>query len=261
MRKLIALLLLLPPVLSPQSVYAHAFGQLYTLPIPVWLYLYGGGAAILISFILIGYFVGASGNRESFRTFNISKLPLVHFLTSDKVKFFLKLSSILLFSLTVAAGYIGNKTPIDNFSPLFVWIIFWLGFTYLTALFGNLWNLLNPWKIIIELVENIKGSEFKGFILLPKNIGYFPALLFFYIFIWLELLSNGWGVRPVYLSNLIVLYTAANLLGAILLGKNIWFKYCEFFSVFFKLVAKLSPVEIKKHKLFLRPPFIGLLKD
>ena len=259
LRIIIGLLFLLPLAMFPKSTFAHAFGQLYTLPIPVWLYLYGGGAAILVSFVLIGFFVGQDYKKSSPSTFNISKLPFISLLTSNNTKFFLKVLSLLIFVLTIAAGYIGNHTATDNFSTLFVWIVFWLGFTYLTALFGNLWSIFNPWKIIVELFESLQGIEIKGLIYYPKSLGYCPALIFYYIFIWLELLSNGLGVRPAYLSTLILAYTFLNFSGVILLGKDVWFKYCEFFSVFFRLVSRLSPIEIKDGHLVLRPPFVKLL--
>jgi hypothetical protein len=47
-----------PSTFSTRPVFAHGFGQCYDLPIPLWLYLYGAGSAVLLSFFLIGYFVG-----------------------------------------------------------------------------------------------------------------------------------------------------------------------------------------------------------
>ena len=42
-------------LLAP-AVAAHGFGRLYTLPVPVWMYLYGAAAALLASFALIAWF-------------------------------------------------------------------------------------------------------------------------------------------------------------------------------------------------------------
>ena len=47
------------------SVYAHGFGQRYDLPVPLGLYVAGSGAAVALSFVVIGLFVrGAPGLRE-----------------------------------------------------------------------------------------------------------------------------------------------------------------------------------------------------
>lgn len=43
----------------PDVTLAHSFGQTYTLPVPVWMYLYGASAALVLSFVIVAYFVGA----------------------------------------------------------------------------------------------------------------------------------------------------------------------------------------------------------
>ena len=262
MRKILVFLFCSLFLIFPSSVSAHAFGQLYTLPIPVWLYLWGGGAAVLVSFILIGFFVGQKDTSFTYPKVDISRLLTIRFLTSKAFRFFLEITSLLIFALTILAGFLGPKTATDNFATIFVWIIFWLGLTYFTALLGNLWSSsINPFKILIELFEQIKINGITGLIAYPKKLGYLPALIFFYIFIWLELLSSGWGTKPAYLSSIIVVYTLINLSGVVLFGKNSWFKYCEFFSVFFALIGKISPFKITNGRIFLRPPFVGLLDE
>ena len=42
----------------PSAVYAHVFLQPYTLPVPFWLYLYAAAATLILSFAIIGMFVG-----------------------------------------------------------------------------------------------------------------------------------------------------------------------------------------------------------
>ena len=248
-------------LILPSPVSAHAFGQLYTLPIPVWLYLWGGGAAVLVSFILIGFFVGDRNKSLTYPEVEISRLVTVRFLTSKTFRFFLKITCLLIFALTILAGFLGPKTATDNFATLFVWIIFWLGLTYLAAVFGNLWNVVNPWKILAKAMEKNKSFKLDGIISYPQKLGYLPALIFYYIFIWLELISNGWGVKPVYLASIILIYSFLNFAGIILVGKKIWFKYFEFFSVFFALISKVSPIKITNGRIFLRPPFMGLLDE
>ncbi len=63
MRKVYIIFLALVLLALPSPVFAHAIGQLCTLPLPVWLYLYGGAAAVLISFVLIGLFVGRTNHN------------------------------------------------------------------------------------------------------------------------------------------------------------------------------------------------------
>jgi hypothetical protein len=46
-----------------------------------------------------------------------------------------------------------------------------------------------------------------------------------------------------------------------LFGKKDWFYYCEFFSVFYRLISKIAIIEYKEGKFLLRPPFVGALKE
>ncbi len=258
MRRILVLLITLLPLFAPRPAFAHAFGQLYTLPIPVSLYLFGGGAAVLVSFVFIGFFVRRGKNQLSYPTFEIPKLP---FLTSGHFKFLFKILSVLILILTVISGYTGSKASTENFATLFVWIIFWLGLTYISAIFGNVWNVVNPWKVIAEFFEEIKGTEIKGVISYSGKLGYYPALVFYFTFIWLELLSNGRAVMPTTLATIVLTYTLVNFLGVILFGKNIWFRYFEFFSVFWGLISKISPIGTKNGHLIVGPPFVELLDN
>jgi hypothetical protein len=220
-------------LLFPLPVSAHAFGVLYTLPLPLWLYLYGAGAALVVSFFLIGFF--AKDSTHSLPHLNLK-------INSFFISLFKSLS-LGIFILTIISGFVGSQSPIDSFAINLFWIIFLLGFTYLCAIFGNLWQAINPWKIIFSFFGNVK-PVFQY----PKKIGYLPALSFYFIWIWLELLSGGLAIRPFILSQILVIYSVITLLSTYLFGKD-WFCYGEFFSVYFNLIGKLSFFQ-KKDEIF-----------
>ena len=231
----------------PPAAYAHAFGALYTLPLPVWLYLYAGGAAVIISFLTGGFF--AKENQQIvFRKSYLFKIK-------DSVIFLAKTISLILFLTVILSGFSGKQSPVENFATNFFWIIFYLGFTYLSALFGNIWPALNPWKTIAEWFGNLKPV-----IPYPKKISYFPALQFFFLLIWGELLSGGLFVRPKVLSILLLLYSSITFLAVYIFGR-VWFKYGEFFSVFFNFVSKVSPFGYSERGVYLRAPFSSLLGE
>ncbi len=226
---------------------AHAFGILYNLPVPFWMYLYGGAAAIVVSFLIIGYFFNQTEQGVSYPTKNFANLN-PRFLT------IIKIVSVFLFLLTILTGLLGENSSFSNFNMTFFWIIFALGLTYMIALVGNIYAFINPWKVLTEWF----GDKFNGLIQYPQQLGYYPALIFYFLFIWLELIGE---TQPLQLSVILILYTAFNILGVVTFGKQSWFRYGEFFSVFFRLIGKVSPIEYRSGKLFFRPPFIGLLKE
>jgi hypothetical protein len=230
----------------PEFAGAHAFGQQYTLPLPLWLYIYGGGLVIIISFLLIGYFT-THGNPKIFERSKV--LAQVH---ATRV---LQGIGLFFLGLTILAGFAGNPLPTQNFAPVFFWVIFLLGFTYLTAVVGNLWETLNPWKNLAKIFEGRKLFNY------PKRLGFTPALLFYAYIIWLELLSNGAGVQPQRISLYLITYASISILASVLFGVEDWFRYGDFFSVFFGLISRISPIVYKQGQIILRWPLSGLLEE
>src|SRR5437764_15077986 len=43
-------------VLALGYARAHTFGTVYNLPVPFWMYAYGAGAALVVSFVIVAYF-------------------------------------------------------------------------------------------------------------------------------------------------------------------------------------------------------------
>ena len=239
----------------PSTVSAHAFGQNYTLSIPFSLYFYGAGTVVILSFLVAGFFL----KPDKAKVLN-SQIPLPGFINrvvfSPTIKLMAKITSLGFFLLTILSGFFGSSDSLQNFNVVFFWIIFWLGFTYLSAIFGPIWSVLNPWKIIIELIELLTGTIHPK-VKYPLQLGYLPALFFIFGFIWLELLSNGLAINPKNLSILITGYTFFTVFAVFIFGE-MWFLKGEFFSVFFDLIAKVSPFDFQKNGAYVRFPFMKL---
>ncbi len=246
---LISLLFLLP-----QITFAHAFGQIYTLPLPVWLYLYGGAAAVVVSFLVIALFSSRKEHSLAYRQYDLSQIGLPPFLKSHTFIQGIKFLSVLVFVVLLLAAIKGNTSPADNFASIFIWIIFYLGFAYLSALFGNFWSLINPYKILTSF------WNYQPLVKYPAHLGYLPALIFYYFFVWGELLSGGAWANPHNLFLILITYFSITFMGIVFWGREAWFQYADFFSVFFRLLSKISPFEYREGKMYLRAPFIGLLK-
>lgn len=63
-----ALILASAASLTPQSVLAHSFGQVVTLPVPVWMYLYGAATALVLSFLMCALFIQKADQPDAART-------------------------------------------------------------------------------------------------------------------------------------------------------------------------------------------------
>lgn len=255
------LTLLLPALLLPATAQAHSFGKLYNLPVPFWMYVYGAAAALLLSFLVVGFFVSAhagtrhEGTRELSRTLQF--LQRLHLLRA------LKVLSVFTLLLCVLTGFFGNGDPYRNFSMTFFWVIFVLGFSYLSSLFGDLYAAINPWQVMAEALGRVFKNYTQGRWRYPVALAYWPALALYMGFIWIELFMFN---RPSTLAKMLSAYTLLNLIGVWAVGSAAWFRYCEFFSVFLRLIAKMSPFDYtpaqngEPSKLRLRAPFVGLVQ-
>jgi len=235
---------------------------MYSLPIPFWIYAYGAGAALIVSFALVGYFVNAGSAHQNFRTRDLSASRIFSILTRPELAGILRTLSVFGLTLTIATGLFGNRSPFANFSMSFFWIAFALGFTYLTAIVGDLYALVNPWRVLCEWTERVRPRAFSARVHYPAWLAYWPALTLYAAYIWIELFAH---TQPRSLASILIVYTAITLGGALLFGKEVWFRYGEFFAVFLRLIAKMAPFERSGtaggRRLMLRQPFIGLVND
>ena len=249
--------LYLAGLLTPNLAQAHSFGTPYTLPMPYWMYIYGAMAALILSFIVLAYFYNAEQANRPARQWHIGHPRLLHAFTTLKLSALLKIILMLSFGLAIVSGVIGNQDRYRNFNMTYFWISFALGASYLSAVFGNWYHYLNPWRVLIAPLKRFN----QGRQLYPPQLAYWPAVALYMAFILLELFGN---TKPFSLSLVLLAYTLINILAVWRFGSKSWFHYGELFSVMFQLIAKMAPIHYEPHakgaaKLSLRMPFSGLL--
>lgn len=259
--KILLLTLTLISLVFPKPTFAHSFGALYNLPVPFWMYLYGGAAAIVASFIIVGLFVNPNKVNKliDYPTLYLERITSLAKKAGHWLPTTLRTFSVFLLGLTVLTGLFGTEIPTFNFSMTFFWVFVVLFLTYLAALLGNFWQAINPWKVLVEWGERLMDGKLTGIFKYPKALAYYPALVIYLLFIRAELF--GGGGTPFGLANLLTQYTSVTVLAVLLFGKDAWFRYGELSSVFFSLISKLSFLEVRDGKLYLRPPFIGAVKE
>jgi hypothetical protein len=246
------LVLVLP--FAPSLAFAHGFGQSYDLPLPLWLYLFGAGAAVLVSFVPISLFAGERGAGKDtlyrYRHFNLLRIGFLRaVLTSRALLVGLRLVSVVLFSLVVLSGLFGQQNSDTNFAPTFVWIIWWVGLSFFTTFVGNVWPLVNPWKVLFEWSETlVRRLGVRESIELgepyPVSWGVWPAVVLYTIFVWVE--NVFWGSSlPVNIAVLTLSYSVLTWGGMLVYGKHVWLRWGEVFSVFFSLLARFAPTEVR----------------
>ncbi|MGH2359291.1 MAG: hypothetical protein ACRDGM_01945, partial [bacterium] len=228
---------------------AHGFGQRYDLPLPLALYLFGVAAAIVFSFVVVGVFV-----RRARRTHGYPHVNLLAHLSSwliawRGIALALKLVALVLFVVTVLAGFWGNQDPYQNIAPTLVWIIAWVGLAYVSAFVGNVWVLINPWRTLFGWAESLYRSAGRGRdplprLTYPEALGAWPAFILLLALSWTELVYPS-PALPAHIAWLIVGYSILTWTGMAVYGRETWLRHGEVFTVIFGVFARFAPTEVR----------------
>ncbi len=224
------------------------------MPIPLHLYLFGAAGAMVISFFLIGFFANYKQGGISYPTLPIADTIIVRFFRNVWVVRVSRVLAVFFLILCILSGFIGTQIVTYNFNMTFFWVLFIVGFPYLIFFTGNIWELLNPWKVVLEWIEKLTDVQLTGFVKYPQSFGYYPAFFAYFILICLEIVFQK---SPFGLSVFLLLYTNYAFLMAILFGKKAWEEYVDVFSVLFRLISTISIIKKEKGRVWLRPPFVG----
>ena len=246
--KILAAVVVSVLALTVSPVAAHAFGQRYDLPIPLNYFLVGAVATVFLSFVLIGLFVQRHPEKFSYPRLDLLKVPVVGAVLSNSIAgVVIRALSVLIFLLLLVVGFFGTDRAVENLSPTFIWIIWWVGMGYVVALVGNVWVFINPWKITFEWYRRLRGhadeSEDPPFTY-PPGLVVWPALLLFFLFAWAENVYTG-AFRPFTLSVLVLLYSIVMWVGMAAFGKHVWLRNGEAFTVLFGFFSRFSPTELR----------------
>jgi hypothetical protein len=242
------------------TAQAHAFIQPYKLPMPYWMYIYGAVAALLLSFVVLALFMGRSSVQAASEKW-FGDAVVLSFARRIRLKLLLQITTVLLLVLSIVSGFIGNQDSSRNINMTLFWVMFTLGFSYFVALFGNWYAMLNPWQSLVRWGSALLPILETGRWRYPRRWAYWPAVILYMGFIWIELLGS---TRPFSLSLWLLIYSVINVVGVLCWGRRDWFQYGEFFAVFMRLLALCSPIHYDpdaagKKRWGLRWPFAGLL--
>jgi len=235
-----------------EPAQAHALGARYDLPLPLWTFTTGAAFAVAASFVVFA--VGTRSAAALRWRWPLGAGSTAWFRVAARALQFL---SLVLLVLVVVSGLFGTDRVTENFAPVFVWVIWWVGLAFIQALVGDLWSLVNPWAMLFAVSRRLVPVASPP-LHYPERLGAWPAVLIFMIFAWLELVSHS-GEQPRVLALLVLAYTAYTLAGLHLFGPRAWLRNVEAFTVAFDLLARFAPLGRNAEGAWeLRPWGIGL---
>lgn len=249
--------------MPPVPIFLHGFGARYDLPIPLSLYLYGAGAIVVLTFVLVGVFTRRDAGGTEIRYPRLEAPWLARAGNARASQVVGGVIGVVALVAVVVTGLLGSSDPTRNPAVYLVWIYLWVGILLLTALVGNVWTYLNPFAALARW-RGGDGGPGPGWRRLPERIGIWPAVVAFFGVAWLEL-ASGVSSRPAVVAILALAYTVYTLAGMAVFGRAVWLSRCEAFTVLFGVAARFGPVETERapdgtvERAWLRPWGVGLL--
>ena len=256
--------------LAAVSASAHGFGQRYELPLPLSFYFVGGAAAVVFSFVVVGLFVRQTRRPSASARIDLLAHPFGRLLALLALP--LKLIAFVLFLVTIYAGFFGNQDPYRNIAPTLVWIIGWVGLAYVSALIGDVWALINPWRTLFDAADSLYRRNTGRPLSLnwpyPSALGAWPAVVLLLAFSWIELVYPNPAV-PRHIAGFALAYSVLTWSGMLLFGRDAWLRHGEVFSVVFGTFARFAPTEVivadpmsgRRSSWTLRPFAAGLVGE
>ncbi|WP_374456199.1 hypothetical protein [Nocardioides sp.] len=236
-------------------ISAHGLGGAKDLPIPSELAIAGAVAALVVSFTVL-----AVAWREPRYDAATSGRPAPAWLdrlaSSRGLAVALRVLGMAFFLYVAAAAVLGKDTLINPFLGTF-YVILWVGLVPASLLFGPFFKAVSPARTISMLFAKVSGvPEGQGLYAYPARLGYWPAALGLFSFVWLELVyPHSTDLGPVRLW-------CAAYLGIMLIGSAVWgttfLARADPFEVYSSLVAKLSVWGRRDGALVVRSPLANL---
>lgn len=228
---------------------AHGFGQRYDLPVPLSMYVQGAAAAVAFSFAVVALFLRRGAVRTEWPAFDLLRTAPGRLLAARASILALRTVSVLVFLLVLATGFFGNQDSFRNFTPTMVWVLWWVGFAYISALLGDLWAVVNPWDAIFRGAEALWQRWRPGAMLSlnrapPAWLGVWPGVGLFLVFAWLEMVWPG-GSLPANTAAAALGYSVITWAGMFVYGRARWLQTGEAFTLVFGLLARFSMTAVR----------------
>jgi hypothetical protein len=236
----------------PDAALAHGLVGRQDLPIPRWLFAWAAAVVLVISFVALAV-LWPKPRLEQAAERRVLRVPAV-------LEVMCGVLGVAAFALVVYAGFAGTQTPTANLTPTVVFVLFWVGIPFVSAVFGDVFAAFNPWRAIARGVSWAAGRASGGRLpepmAYPAWLGRWPAAFGILAFAWVELVYSNRD-DPSILAVLALLYAATQLIGMSVYGIDAWTRRADAFAVYFNLFSKLSPLHWRDHTLYRRAPLSG----
>ena len=235
-------------------ILLHGLGGAQDLPVPAHLAIAAGGVAILASFVVL---VLAWRHPRYDTRHDRARTGIVGFLDSTGWRVLCRVVGLVFFgyvSWALIAGPDNNNNPVLGV----FYVLVWVGVVPASVLFGRVARALSPARTIDMVIGRVvRGDPSRGLIAYPERLGYWPAAIGLFWFVWQELVDPH-QVELATIQTWLAAYFVVMLLGATIFG-DVWLERADPFEVYSTLLAHLSIWgRDDDHRLVVRSPLANL---
>ncbi|MDQ3066230.1 MAG: fenitrothion hydrolase [Actinomycetota bacterium] len=228
---------------------------------PDWLFFWGGAVVLVLSFLALGVLWK---RPQLDRRAGGRPLPsgLDRVLRSRVLQGILGALSAALLVLVFLTALLGEPSSAQNFSPTFVYVVFWLGLVPVQVLLGNVWPVLNPWLAIangFSWIWHRLGQTWAPPLTYSERLGVWPAAFLLFYFAVLELAYSE-PASPRALALAVAIYSYTMWFGMAAVGRREWSEKGDAFTVYFGLLSRIAPFGERDGRLVARMPLSGLAR-
>jgi hypothetical protein len=220
------------------SLLAHAAPVQYKFPLPIWLYVCAGGAAVLLSAPAAAIAVTEGPVRER------RSRPLHPPRWLGRAG--LALTTFLL-GVALAGGLFATGAEAAEFfeNPMTVltWVDLWVGLGIVSFLVGYVWDFVSPLSAAARALDRALARRDVEPLRYPEQVGQWPAVGLLLVWTWMELIWDQ-AKEPRTLALLIVAYCVATLVGSALFGAAAWLGNVEFLTVLSRTFARFAIIDL-----------------
>ncbi|HSW80446.1 MAG TPA: hypothetical protein VLG47_06725 [Candidatus Saccharimonadales bacterium] len=214
---------------------SHAFGQRYELPIPLFLFIFGGAAIVFLTFL----FILPTKVKKQKKDVATDENQI----TDKPIKVPFAIASIILLTLLILTGIFGSQEVAENIVPTLMWLVIWIAVPLSCGVIGDWTATINPYANISKIFGSPKlrravlgRSEPLTW---PTWLGWWPSVLLFFVIACGELIFNQTATVPAVTAWALIVYAIVCAFFALIYGSN-WLTRGEIFSVLFATWGKLG---------------------
>jgi hypothetical protein len=214
----------------------HAFGKRYDLPVPLWLFVFGGAAVVFLSFLLVlrrAVAPATAGESKFADRITLRRPAPVRWIIAGLVTVGL-----------IVCGLIGSQSVAENILPSFFWLAVWVATPISCGIIGNWTRAVNPFAALTRACDRpalratLLGDE--GVVAWPRWLGWWPAVVLFFTVACGELIYNGTATLPAVTAWGLLVYALVSAVAGLLFGAQAWTDRGELFSVLFATWGRLG---------------------